>query len=193
MGETGSCRMKRKTIAFRLAILVAVWGALGVASAMAEAIVDKPVYFPHTKSYFELAKAKKGQSVRGSEAPEIQWGRAQALAESRRFKGATGRLAIVKDAETQAFLMKTFRPERPSIIGLRYYCAYNRMLWANGEEHPREGFSNWGSPWRVGYACQGPNSVAVVFIEPAKNGQWLAHDQQKEFYTYFVEFPTGGP
>jgi hypothetical protein len=67
------------------------------------------------------------------------------------------------------------------------------MLWSNGEEHPREAFAFWGSPWRQGYACNDRNSIAVVYLDPNKGGRWFAHDKDKEYTTYFVEYPTGKP
>ena len=189
--------MCRIGLAIALALPIAV-------QARAQDLFNKPVYFETTKSYFEMVQAPAGSSVRGADLREIGWERAAGYAASRKFKGVSGRLAVVRTPGTQDFLMRTFKPRERSLIGLRYYCEYHKLLWVTGEELPLSNYANWGRPWSVGTACKDNGKYASVFIAGSNHlvmgendrlstGRWYATGMLKEFYQFFVEYPTGKP
>lgn len=186
---------KRRPFRWRVGLALAA-ALIGVHSAAAGELLNKPVYLNHTKSYFELVRIGTGYSTRGATIDEINWQRASDYAAGKKFKGVGGRLAVVKDKETQQFLMKTFQPRYEVWIGLRYFCSFNKLMWTTGEEHPREAFANWASPWKVGYACHPGQQYAGIFAVRAGDrnyGRWQAQGIAKEFYELFVEYPTGAP
>ena len=82
----------------------------GPPQAWAKTLYDKPVYYPESGSYYELVKVTPGYSVRGENAPEINWNNARRLAAQRTHKGIRGRLAVVKSRAVHEFLRKTFKP-----------------------------------------------------------------------------------
>jgi hypothetical protein len=175
---------------------IALVAPIALASAAPRATTDQPVYFPHTGSHYELIEIGPGYSVRG-QAPEIKWERAEKWAMTRLHKGARGRLAVVKDAETMEFLRETFKPSHKAWIGLRYFCRLNRLLWTDGNEHPTTSYRPWTQPWRSPDSCRNGSSTteyAPVFIGGLQEGfRWQAHGQSKEFNYLFVEYPTGKP
>jgi len=183
-------------------MLKALTAFVGIALALPIAAADaaprsttaQPVYFEHTKGYYELIEIGPGYSIRG-QAPEIKWERAEKWAMTRVHKGTRGRLAVVRDAETMEFLRQTFKPPQKTWIGLRYFCRLNRLLWTDGEEHPTTAYRGWMQPWRAPGSCMNGSSMteyAPVFISAVQEGfRWQAHGESKEFNYLFVEYPTG--
>jgi hypothetical protein len=179
--------------ALAAAVGIALALPVSAADAAPKSVTGQPVYFPHTKSYYELIQIGSGYSLRGKE-PEITWERAQSWAMGRVHKGTRGRLAVVKDAETTEFLRRTFQPPERVWIGLRYFCRLNKLVWTDGAEHPASGYRNWMQPWRQPDSCRlgGNAEYAPVSLGPVQEGfRWQARGQSKEFYYLFVEYPTG--
>lgn len=187
------------------AFLLAITAMLTIAAGpvVAQQVINKPVYFPHSKSYFELVKTSPNAPV-NSGIGVLEWQEAKALAERRTHKGAQGRLAIIKDGETNAFLRTTFRPEEAAWIGLRYWCAFGKLQWVTGDEHPLTAYANWDVIWNrdaIGRnAGNGQNpcprdvrgAYLGVHYWPVNEGfYWNAHQAPKKFALFFVEYPTG--
>jgi len=158
-------------------------------------IFDQPVYNPATRSYFELATVK-GRGYR----PDFNWEEARAAARQRVWRGVHGHLAIVKSRQVHDFLRYTFRSSRSAWIGLRYMCAFNTLIWVNGDIQKRSGFSYWASEWYQGTLsrandqppCRGAGWYWPVYYENVSKGfRWVAKGKEKKFVAYFVEYNTG--
>jgi len=177
--------------------------AAGSSVVRAQPLYDTPVYNPETRSYFELVKVTKGYSIRGANIPAITWSNARKLARSRFYKGVRGRLAVVKSQSVNDFLRQTFKPDEKTWIGLRYWCAYNKLQWVTGEFHPLTAYANWDRIWRHDGGTYGGNKEPTcneffnywpVHYWPVQNGfRWNANGTHKEFKAFFVEYPTGKP
>jgi len=159
----------------------------------AKELINTPVYNPVTKSYFELVVIGPGYSIRGN-APEAHWSIAYKLAKSRRFHGVRGRLAVIKDAKTNAFLRDTFHLRRKAWFGLRYWCSVRKLQWVTREFHTRRDYNNWDNPWDE--SANGCNSSTAPYLAaaylPFKDGfRWFVHTTVKEYTRMFVEYQTG--
>lgn len=163
------------------------------ADAAPRSTTNAPVYFPHTRSYYELVEIGFGYSVRG--APDITWEKAQQWAGTKTYKGVRGRLAVVRDAETTGFLRDTFKPSQPTWIGMRYYCRLNRLIWTDGSEYSFTGYRNWAKEWGRSLVCQNSSSTSEfggVYFSPVRDGfRWKANGQSKEYGYLFIEYPVG--
>ena len=148
-------------------------------------VAIKPIYNPHTKSYFELR-------VDLPDPPN--WQTAVRYARTRKFKGVRGRLAQVKDLNTHSFLQANFEIREEAWIGLRYFCSFRKLVWADGEEQPRKAFKMWAKRWhRTKIKCGSQNiSYMPIYYLPATKGfRWQASGPAKYFVSYFVEYQTG--
>lgn len=149
------------------------------------AVAIKPVYNPHTKSYFEL---------RVDLPKPPTWQTAARYARTKKFKGVRGRLAQIKDLKTHSFLQANFEIREEAWIGLRYYCSFRKLVWTDGEEHPRRGFKMWAKRWhRTNIRC-GAASIPYMplyYLPFNKGFRWQASGPEKYFVSYFVEYPTG--
>ncbi len=145
----------------------------------------KPVYNPHTKSWFELRVDLPKPS---------NWQNAVQFSRRHTFKGVRGRLAEVKDLETHSFLRANFDVIGPTWIGLRYFCSFRKLVWADGTEQPRTAFKMWAKKWyRTDVRC-GKERIQFmpVYYLPTRHGfKWQASGPAKYFVSYFVEYPTG--
>jgi hypothetical protein len=159
---------------------------------------NKPIYNPETKSYFEyfITAQALGRSA------DYWWGEAKQLAQTRSFHGVRGRLAIVKTKETNDFIVKHFRPENGTWIGLQYLCHINELRWADGEFWPRTGYQNWYQPWNIQgpsprggelYRCAGTDAMGVHYWGQEGGYKWNANHPAKKFYNMILEYPTGKP
>lgn len=149
------------------------------------AVAVKPIYNPHTKSYFELR-------VDLPEPPN--WHTAARYARTKKFKGVRGRLAQVRDLKTHSFLQANFEIREESWIGLRYYCSFRKLVWADGDVQPRKGFKMWAKRWhRTRIRCGAANIpyMPVYYLPFDKGFRWQASGPAKSFVSYFVEYPTG--
>ena len=192
-------RMRRKT-AFGL-LPLAFGIAFGVLQANAS-VTNKPVYNPHTKSYFELVPvsfAEGDVGIAGSE-PGMFWDSAQRGAQNRVFKGVQGRLAVLRDLPTTEWVETTFQPPQEIWIGLRYQCSIRQLQWSDGTYFKRGDWQIWDRHWYqgAGAPCQGgsggTSTWAGVTLANTGNGvYWISWGDKKTFDNYLVEFPTGAP
>lgn len=172
--------------------LVGVLIAVGV--AWSKASHGEPLYSPHSKSYFELRSDKKN----------ALWSEAQEAAEKLVYKGARGRLAVVRGIEVHQFLFRNFRLLEETWIGLRFWCRFKKLQWIDGRIHPRDGFNYWDPRWYRYYGsadpglqwCQSNGSarsgyMPVYYLPSDKGYRWQAVDSSKVFNYYLVEYPTG--
>ena len=156
----------------------------------------EPVYSSASSSYFELRDDKKN----------VLWSEAQEAAERLVYKGARGRLAIVKGAKVHQFLNRNFPLLEETWIGLRFWCKFKKLQWIDGKIHPRDGFNYWDPRWYRYYGsnepgqqwCQSNGSVRsgympVYYLPSEKGYRWQAVDASKVFNFYLVEYPTGKP
>ncbi len=149
------------------------------------------VYDPHSKSYFGLYRIQRGS-----------YENANNYARSRIFKGARGRLAVVRSKETQNFIARTFRPPNETWIGLRMFCQSRKLRWVTGEELVRgKHFTNWGRRWRYDdkyTPCAGPLAMNTLFAGIAlvrddySVVRWWAIAPDHFTTSLLIEFPTKG-
>jgi hypothetical protein len=166
-------------------------------------VVYKAIYNPETKSYFELYQITVKDVATTGGIPDISWGEAKTLAESRAYKGARGRLAVVKTEETNKFIVKNLRPSGGTWIGLRYICSTRTLQWVTGEIWPLSSYTNWHSIWNSPLGGPGNGSARAncpswpylgVHYWGADGGfKWNANGAPKRFYYMIIEFPTGKP
>lgn len=145
----------------------------------------KPVYNPHTKSWFELRVDLPTPS---------NWRSAVKYSRRHTFKGVRGRLAIVKDLETHSFLRANFDVLGSTWIGLRYFCSFRKLVWADGTEHSRKAFKMWAKKWyRTDVRCgkQRIQYMPIYYLPTRFGFKWQASGPEKYFVSYFVEYPTG--
>ena len=174
---------------------------LAAAPAAARELLETPVYFPHTKSYFELVPYRTASG----EVDDIygrSWLDSNNLARQRAFKGARGRLAVVRDEPTRVFLRDTFKSERQTWIGLRYWCKDRRLEWVDGKDQGKNDYQVWAANWdlfnfRQKGWCEGWSpqlQFLGAFFMPVQAGfRWATHGSNKYYPRYFVEYPTGKP
>lgn len=164
-------------------------------SASAAPLFNTPVYNPHTKSYFLLVKQRAGEFDRGVEGN--RWINAEQYAEQHVFKGVRGRLAVVKDLETTAWVEATFRPAAEAWIGLRYVCNERQLKWTDGTYYRPGDFQLWTKDWYQSeeIPCSStPNEEMPVEIYNDLDGvHWAARGYAKVFEFFFMEYPTGQP
>lgn len=148
-------------------------------------VAIKPIYNPSTKSYFELRVDLPKPST---------WEMAVRYARTKQFKGVRGQLAEIKSIQTHSFLQANFDVREEAWIGLRYFCAFRKLVWADGTEQPRSKFKMWARRWhRTEIRC-GKNQIQYMPIYYQKSDQgfkWQASGPSKHFVSYFVEYPTG--
>jgi hypothetical protein len=197
-------------------IFISCWfllTSLAAASAFADPGISKPVYDPASKSYFEMVDVDtpKYSPYNTLETP---WEGAVKLAQERTFKGARGRLAVVKNAETHQFLLRTFQPHREVWIGMRFWCGVNQVQFVDGTMLAKGTFAAWDTPWdqsgikpeyeptkTIG-GCEKyyepgsnhPPTFMPIAYSPTQRGfRWIAKEHHKLYLSYLVEYPTGAP
>ena len=169
--------------------------------AGAKELLEIPVYFPHTQSYFELVPYKTDDG-RVDNIYGKAWYHSNDNARRRAFHGVPGRLAVVRDEQTRVFLKDTFRSERPTWFGLRYWCNERRLEWVDGKNQGKTDYQVWAANWdlfnfRQKGHCEGHNASLQflgAFFTPVTEGfRWATHGSNKYYPRYFVEYPTGKP
>lgn len=149
-------------------------------------VAIKPIYNPHTKSYFEL---------RVDLPKPPQWRTAVRYARSKTFKGVRGRLAIVSDLKTHSFLRANFTLNEQAWIGMRFLCNVRKLVWENGEVQERTAFKVWGRQWardpKLTCRSQRIDYMPVAYTATNKGFRWQASGPEKYFISYIVEYPTG--
>jgi hypothetical protein len=154
-------------------------------------LIDKPVYDPVSKRYFELVRLGGFDGT---------WLLTEKFAEDQFLKGVHGRLAIVDSIEIHEFLLHTFRPNHSqwAWIGLRYLCRQQQLQWSDGSLWKGGSFQAWDTDWKQDiYFCAGasvdPNDWAPVAYAPPPNFRWIGKGRGKGYEYAFIEFPTGQP
>lgn len=196
-------RRRTATVAGVMLLAVGIWAASASAWAASEdgPLLNQPVYFPETKSYYELVQPSAGdQDHPGLGYDAIRWIMAKQRAQQRSYKGVRGRLAVVKSYALHNFLKTTFRPRRIIWIGLRYWCNVNKLQWVTGEFYPRSAFAPWARVWNnngspgagLSTSCRADEPYWPVHYWGPENGfRWNANGPDKAGFYYFVEYPTG--
>ena len=182
-------------IARRIARLLAVAMFFTAGSALAaDSVYNKPIYDPATKSYIELIKLTRAEESK-QYVPSMNWQSAQEYAGRRNFKGVKGRLAIIKDAETHALIMKNLRPSEYTWIGLRYICSQKKLQWTDGSVHLKTDFSAWHSQWdqSAGVECQELGYMPVAYNGMPDGFRWVAKGGLKLYTDMLIQYPTGEP
>mgnify|MGYP003669790962 CR=1 FL=1 len=197
----------------RAAASALILGILAIAMAStavhAAPAYNTPFYNPETKSYFELYSpdANDPKNTEVKTFGKIQQKHAIKMAAKRFYKGARGRLAVVKSQETHEFLAKHLRPEGAAWIGLRYFCTFKKLMWVTGEIFTvGKDFAKWGPrTWSVqggspasgkpGQCLYHEKGVALpVHYWGMEHGFfWNANGMSKEFNAMIIEYPTGKP
>ena len=160
---------------------LAVLALLVQAAAAAQTQV---AYHAATDTYYELVQ--QPPPVRKN---DLAWKDAAAQAARKSHKGRPGRLAIVDGPEVHQFLTETFSFERPTWIGLRYWCRYRRMMWVDGTTHPHGDFQVWTSPWHRTQIRCGRNDIPYMPVYYTSQGRWQASGVAKRFMAYLVAYP----
>lgn len=163
-------------------------------TAFAEAVYNTPKYDPASKSYFELVKLTK-IDVPNKNPPELNWGGARDFASRRVYKGARGRLATIKNAETHSFIMLNLQPRENTVIGLRYFCKTRSLQWSDGASLDPKGFQAWDVQWdqSAGVGCKEHGYMSVAYTGASRGFRWIAKGALKAFYDVLIEYPTGQP
>jgi hypothetical protein len=181
----------------KLMLLVAAFLCFA-ATADAQPVYDKPVYDPASKSYFELVKVTRPMSP-GLAIPSLPYDKAAVAAAGRAFKGAPGRLAIVRSVETHLFILHNLRPREETWIGLRYLCKTHELKWVNGESLVKNQFQAWHAQWdqsgNAGCVNQRGETdwMPVAYTAAGKGFRWVAKGGKKIYVAFLVEYPTGRP
>ena len=172
------------------AIVLLLVSSLGISQLSAESgpLIGKPVYHPESKSYYELVLMEG--------VYDRKWEHALAYASRRTHKGAKGHLAVVDSPEVHEFLRSTFRPNRQTWIGMRYWCAFRKLQWVTGEILDRGDFKAWNSQWDLSgdrTGCRGTRGDYMPIFYTAYNQgfRWAAQGIAKNWHYYFVQYPTG--
>lgn len=157
------------------------------------ALVNKPVFEPTSKSYFELAEIEGG----------LSYERAMRFARTKTFRNVRGRLAVIRSRQTQGFLDSIFRPDGEAWIGLRLYCPGRVLFWTDGKTLKRgKDYVNWGPNWhyvRNYIPCKPGEKYAGVTLSPVdkagyvgKGLRWFAIAPRHAVAYLIIEYPTGG-
>jgi hypothetical protein len=159
-------------------------GAILPGIGQSKPLYNTPVYDPASKSYFEMVYLEKS----------VNWKKANELAQQRVFKNTKGRLAVISDAETHSFLMRTFQPKENVFTGLRYSCKARKLYWTNGQEMKKSDFHAWAPQWdqSAGVGCQ-EGDMPVVYTSAAEGFRWVGKGAYKLYFAFFIEYPTGQP
>lgn len=166
---------------------------LGGQAAVAQPVINKPVYNPESKSYFELVRDDiTNGSGQGGGGQGPGWGEAKQLAAKRYFKGIQGRLAMISSAQTELFIITSLRPTNPTWFGVYYDCASRNLRWASGEPLQNGAYTHWDPEnWNRmngdSFCFAGANSMPG-FLAEAK--YWALQGPSKHYNFYLVEYPT---
>lgn len=121
-----------------------------------------------------------------------KWRHAAAEAASREFKGIRGHLAIVDSLEVHEFLLKTFHPDIPTWVGLRYMCKGKYLEDISGNRLERTAFQAWAQNWRADPADCDKQLYMAVAYNPVRLGfRWIGFGTAKQQGAYFIEYPVG--
>jgi hypothetical protein len=144
-----------------------------------------PFYNAETKSYFQLFN----HPIRGG---TYSWAEANARAIRKRHKGERGRLAMVKDPKTLEFVREKFSLPQDTWIGVRFFCKYSKLLWADGKLQSPKVSGMWHSKWhRSETRCDGAGYMPIYLTAPGNGGVfWQASGPNMAHNFYLVEYPA---
>lgn len=173
-----------------IASMAAMHLALAPAAAQLRPVYGKPVYNPESKSYFELVDGRP----RHNQGPT--WEQAKKYAEESNLNGVPGRLAIIRTPETDMFIRLNLRPNQHTWFGLRYDCRAKALLWSDGTELKPGDYTNWNpNGWYAspqwGF-CVGDHLMPAYWPFHSGVRHWMMQRSPKRYYSYVVEYPTGG-
>jgi len=149
--------------------------------------------FPGNGSYFQLVRDQR--SIKGHSV--MFWRFAEERARERRHDGRQGRLAIIDSPELYSWLIEQWDFSRipywgeGTWIGLRYWCDYRKLMWADGSILEFDDFAAWDTPWYRddGIRCGVQDlDYMGVYIYKDSN-RWRATGEQKGWSFYLVEYP----
>ena len=170
-----------------VAVVIVVVTVLPQSVNAGTAVLERKVYHPESKSYYELVRMT-GHNRR--------WHHAEKLARQRKHKGVRGHLAIVDSPSVHDFLQKTFKPDKRTWIGLRYWCEFRKSVWVNGKVLSRRDFSIWNVPWDLSahnVSCDGGMAYYPIFYTAVNEGfRWAGQGWNKNWHYYIAQYPTGG-
>lgn len=153
------------------------------AEARGEHSVAGPYYNPRTNTYFELFRTNK----------YIRWHIANARAMRKMHDGERGYLANMKDLETLRFVRERFEIDKPTWIGVRYFCKYSKLLWADGKLKGPKMPGMWHPRWyrNDNVRCGSYGYMPIYLTPPGYGGIfWQASGPTKVFAHYLVEYPA---
>ncbi|GAB4571674.1 MAG: hypothetical protein Tsb008_03090 [Rhodothalassiaceae bacterium] len=110
-----------------------------------------------------------------------------------------GRLAVIDDPKLFEWLLLKFDLRGLGYggntwIGLRYWCSYRQMTWADGKEHPFSAFTAWGTPWSWdNHTCDNSNLLYMGTYIDGNTMRWKAVGELKAMAYYLVEYPPDPP
>ncbi|MEM7226375.1 MAG: C-type lectin domain-containing protein [Pseudomonadota bacterium] len=160
-------------------------GQIAATSAQ-KPLFDTPVYHAPSKSYFALIDM---------EGYHRNWAHAAARAAKRSYRGTRGHLAVIDSPELHEFLRITFRPNRPTWIGLRYFCGYGKSQWVTGKVMKKGDYKIWNRPWNrsgnTSGTCSGSGYLPIYYTAVNRGFRWAAQGPAKNWHYYFIQYPTG--
>lgn len=175
-----------------------VWTALALCVASTAYAEDKRVFDPSSGSYFELHRITKQESPTDY-FQALNYTEAMRAASQRVFKGARGRLAVIKNPQTHQLIVTELAPTDHAWIGLKYVCTDRSLRWVNGETMTKRSFNAWHAQWNQDPQASCTRNRNVPFMGVAytsvkdSGGRWVAKGPNKRYSYYIVEFPTGSP
>ncbi len=154
---------------------------------------SEPRLFPGNGSYFQLVRDNRrlgGHSV-------MFWDVAAQRAREKRFQERQGRLAKITSPDLydwirMEFDLRQMPGEGATWIGLRYWCKYRKLMWADGSVVETDGYGAWDTPWfrEDGIRCSTTDiDFMGVYIKPDTN-RWRATGEKKGYSYYLVEYPA---
>ena len=119
----------------------------------------------------------------------VTWKQAQSLAAATNHRGMRGRLAAIPDAETHACiaarLVSEARADNAVWIGLRYWCDYRELQWADGSMVASAAFAAWDQQWSRYGTCN-TNWMGVYY--DVNTSRWQAVEKPKRFKYMLVQY-----
>lgn len=176
--------LARLGMAFSLSLFpLAAWG---------KPLLEKPIYNEATGSYYELIDYRPTTGGYG-----LRWEEAEKLAARRMVGNVRGRLAVIRDPQTELFLKVNLRPTSATWFGLYLDCNSMSFRWIDDVPLEKTDYANFDpSNWlrdRI-TLCDGLYTQTrwPVFLDMSTDKKWGVKGPLKLFYFFIIEYPTGG-
>jgi hypothetical protein len=156
-------------------------------------MVEKPIYFEGTGSYYEMIDYRPTTGGYG-----LRWEQAEKLASQKMLGGVKGRLALIQSPETELFLKINLRPDHATWFGLYFDCDSRKFFWIDGTQMENTDYANFVTTnWfrePTGTICSDYRGYRryPVFLDMGGDKRWAVRGPTKLFYYYIIEYPTGG-